>query len=75
MNYVCPLGKSDQALVEFDTEERVCVKSDEQHKVGRYVHSKTKYNELRKFFREANWTLFLLNQFASLRFLMQSPAS
>lgn len=53
MNFMCLLGKSHCALIDFATEKKVYVKRDEQNKVGSNISSKAKYNELRKFLKEA----------------------
>ena len=56
--YKSPLGKSDHVLIEFKLKGGPEEARRKDYKEGRYKYSKKKFTELRRHFKQADWTTF-----------------
>ena len=56
IEYKTPLGKSDHVVLEFKIHSGWMGRNNEDHKVDRLDYKRTNFTELRKFFKEADWS-------------------
>ena len=56
--YKPPIGKSDHILCELELQDKVSRVRNEKHREGRLIYSKTDFQGLSAFFRDANWSTF-----------------